>query len=206
MKKTWMIALVFLSACNSTHITSSWRNEHVAPASYGRIMVAAMIPDNQRNIQQAMERSMVDQLRRKGYQAVSAFQEFGPKAFQGLNENAVMAKVRGNNADALITISQTDHSRSRSYVPGSIYPSPWGWGWGGGYYSPGYVRNNTRYAWETNFYDMASNKMVYSVQSQSFDPSSANDLAEDYSRQIVRDMKDKGVLVKPQKSKDLAEK
>ena len=67
MKKTWIIALVFLAACSNTHITSSWKNEHIAPASYGRIMVAAMIPDNQRNIQQAMERSMVDQLRRKGY-------------------------------------------------------------------------------------------------------------------------------------------
>jgi hypothetical protein len=201
MKKTWIIALILLASCSDTHITSSWKNDKIPPASYNKIMVIALIPDNQRNIRQAMEKNMVEQLRRKGYNAVSGFQEYGPKAFEGLNETATLAKVKADNADALITIALTNHTRSRSYVPGSIYPSPWGWGWGwgGGYYSPGYVRNNNRYVWETNFYEVENNRMAYSVQSQSFDPGSANDLAEAYSRQIVRDMRDKGLLVKHSK-------
>ena len=202
MKKTWIIAIILLASCSSTHITSSWRNDKIAPTNYAKIMVIALIPDNQRNIRQAMERNMVEQLRRKGFSAVSGFQEDGPKAFEGMAENATLAKARAEGADGVITISLTNHTRSRSFVPGTIYPSPWGWGWGwgGGYYSPGYIRNNNRYAWETNFYITASSAMAYSVQSQSFDPSSANDLAEDYARQIVRDMKDKGVLVKHLKS------
>jgi hypothetical protein len=199
MKKTWIIGwLLVLCSCSSTQITSSWRNKNVPSTNYQKIMVVALIPDNQRNVLQAMENSMVDQLRRKGYNAVSSFQEFGPKAFQGMTEQQALSKVKSDNADAMVTISQTNHSRSRTYVPGTIYPSPWGWGWGwgGGYYSPGYVRNDVRYAWETNFYDIPSDKVLYSVQSRSFDPSSAYDLAEDYSRQIVRDMRDKGVLLK----------
>jgi hypothetical protein len=203
----WIISFLLLASCSSTHITSSWKNDHFTPTTYAKILVVAMIPDNERNIQQAMEKSMVEELHRKGYAAVSAFQEFGPRAFQGLKESDVLAKVKGDSADALITISQINHSRSRSYVPGTIYPSPWGWGWGwgGGYYSPGYIRNDSHYAWETNFYDVASTKTLYSVQSRTFDPSSAYNLAEGYSRQIVRDMKDKRVLIK-QRSKDVADK
>jgi hypothetical protein len=205
MKQSWIFALVLLAACSNTHVTSSWRNENIPTVHYNKIIVVALVPDNQRNIQQAMERSMVDQLHKKGYYAVSALKEFGPNAFQGMTETQALAKVKSDSADAMITISQTNHSRSRRYVPGSIYPSPWGWGWGGGYYSPGYVRNDNRYSWETNFYDIPSAKVLYSVQSRSFDPSSAHDLAESYSREIVRDMKDKGVLTK-QSRKDLADR
>jgi hypothetical protein len=196
MKKTWIIALILFASCSNTHITSSWKNDQVPPAYYNKIMVIALIPDNQRNIRQAMEKSMVEQLRHNGYNAISGFQQYGPKAFEGLDENATLAKVKADSADALITIALTNHTRSRSYVPGAIYPSPWGWGWGGGYYGPGYIRNNNKYAWEANFYEAGTARMAYSVQSQSFDPSSAHDLAEAYSRQIVRDMKDKGVLVR----------
>lgn len=207
MKKTWILALFLLAACSNTHITSSWRNDRVPPVHYAKVMVLAMVPDNQRNIRQAMERSMVDQLHRNGYEAVSAFQEFGPKAFEGMTEAASVAKAKADGADGLLTISQTDHRRTRQYVPGTIYPSPWGWGWGwgGGYYSPGYVRSANRFAWETNFYDVGSDKVLYSVQSNSFDPSSATDLADSYSKQIVRDMKEKKVLLK-QSKRDLADR
>lgn len=196
MKKPWILALLFLASCSSTKITSSWRNDRVPPAHYNKIMVLAMVPDNQRNIRRAMEQSMADQLTRNGFPAVSALAAFGPKAFEGMTEQASLAKAKDFGADGLLTISQTNHSRTREYVPGTIYPSPWGWGWGGGYYSPGYVRNGTRFAWETNVYDVASDKVLYSVQSKSFDPGSANELAGSYSRQIVRDMKKKAVFVK----------
>lgn len=198
MKNPWIFTLFLLASCSSTKITSSWRNDRVPPAHYNKIMVLAMVPDNQRNIRRAMEQSMADQLTRNGIPAVSALAEFGPKAFEGLDEKASVAKARGSGADGLLTISQTDHRRTREYVPGTIYPSPWGWGWGwgGGYYSPGYTRSGTRFAWETNVYDVVSDKVLYSVQSKSSDPGSANELAGSYSRQIVRDMKKKGVFLR----------
>jgi hypothetical protein len=198
MKNSWILLLGVLAACSNTHITSSWKNDNVPPVHYNKIVVLAMVPAAQRNIRQAMENSMAEQLRRNGYNAVSALQEFGPAALQGLSEQASLGKVKGANGDGLITISQINQSRTRQYVPGMIYPSPWGWGWGwgGGYYSPGYIRNDVHYSWETNFYDVGTDKVLYSVQSKSFDPSSAHDLADSYSRQIVKDMKEKRVLVK----------
>lgn len=193
MKSPWILALLFLVSCSSTKITSSWRNDRVPPAHYNKIMVLAMVPDNQRNIRRAMEQSMADQLTRNGIPAVSALALFGPKVFEGMDEKASVAKARDSGADGLLTISQTDHRRTREYVPGAFYPSPWGWGWG---YGPGYTRSGTRFAWETNVYDVVSDKVLYSVQSKSSDPSSANELAGSYSRQIVRDMKKKGVFLR----------
>lgn len=207
MKSTWILALALLAACTNTHITSSWKNDRVPPVHYSKLVVLAMVPDNQHGIGQAMEHSMVEQLKHNGYNAVSAIQEFGPNTLRGLSEQESLARIRADQADGLITISLTDHKRTRSYVPGTIYPSPWGWGWGygGGYYSPGYIRSDVHFSWLTNLYDVNSAKVLYSVESSSVDPASAGDLAGSYSHQIVRDMKEKGVLAK-QSRKDIADR
>ena len=55
---------------------------------------------------------------------------------------------------------------------------------------------STDYFLESNLYDIASGSLLYSVQTKSFDPSSATGLASDNSKKIVKDLKEKGVLVK----------
>ena len=62
-------------------------------------------------------------------------------------------------------------------------------------YQPGYYTTSTDYFLESNLYDIASGNLLYSVQTKSFDPSSATALASDNSKKIVKDLKEKGVLV-----------
>ena len=62
-------------------------------------------------------------------------------------------------------------------------------------YQPGYYTTSTGYFLESNLYDIASGNLLYSVQTKSFDPSSATALASDNSMKIVKDLKEKGVLV-----------
>jgi hypothetical protein len=61
-------------------------------------------------------------------------------------------------------------------------------------YSPGYYVTTTKYFWESNLYEVESRELVYSVQTQSFNPTSAGSLANEYGKMIVRDILKNNIL------------
>lgn len=212
MKKLFIIALailpVFFTACSSgTRITSSWRSPDApsSAAAFKKVMVVAVLSDQNRGLQQAMETQLVNELLSKGIAAASSYQTYGPGSFK--NENQAKRQLRNSGADAIMTIVLLDKTKEKNYVPGNVTYEPWGWGpyyghfWGyyryyyGRIYTPGYYTTNTSYFWESNLYDLRNDKLIYSVQTESFDPSSAISLSKDYSHKIVDNMMKQGVLL-----------
>ena len=55
---------------------------------------------------------------------------------------------------------------------------------------------DTKYFWESNLYDMSNQKLVYSVQTKSFDPATSESMAHEYGRMIVKNMVKQQVLAK----------
>ncbi|MFM7645942.1 MAG: hypothetical protein ACKO41_04425 [Sphingomonadales bacterium] len=45
------------------------------------------------------------------------------------------------------------------------------------------------------FYDLSDSKLIYSAQSQSFDPTSSDNLGREYGKLIVEDIVNKGIIV-----------
>ena len=93
MKKIIITALVLLfglAACTSTQVTSSWKasNANVS-SSYNKIMVLGIIKQKDRSLREELENQLVSELKEKGYDAHSALQEYGPKAFDRLSEEAI---------------------------------------------------------------------------------------------------------------------
>ncbi|HEY8389279.1 MAG TPA: hypothetical protein VIK74_11780 [Parasegetibacter sp.] len=198
---------VVIVACSSTRVTSSWKSPD-APASnlsYNRVMVVALLAEKDRSLQQKMETALVDQLVSKGVAATSAYQEFGP-GFSNRNERQVMRQLKATGADAVMTIVLLDKTKEEQYVPGNAQFAPVGfyynrfWGYYSymydRIYSPGYYTTTTGYFWESNLYDLKADKIVYSVQTESFDPPSAENLAREYASKITENMMREGVLIK----------
>ena len=104
----------------------------------------------------------------------------------------------------MLTIVLLDKTRERYYTPGQSYYTPYGiyynrfWGYSrtiyGRIYSPGYYTTDTKYFWESNLYDLESGELLYSAQSQSFDPPSSSILGKEYGRLIVDDLVNKRVI------------
>ena len=200
-----MLALLLLISCSpSVKITNSWKSENLPQKSYAKIMVVGMLPEKDRNLRENFENHMVGDLKSRGYNAVSSLIELGPKAFENMNEQEVLDKLKDYGVDGVITIVLLDKQRERYYIPGRIYYSPYTiyqrhfWGYYttiyGRIYTPGYYIRNTKYFWESNFYDMESRELLYSVQTESFDPASAATLSNEYGQMIVNDLAKKGVL------------
>ncbi|SKA15536.1 hypothetical protein SAMN04488128_1021164 [Chitinophaga eiseniae] len=205
MKKLGLIlsglAIMALAAC-STKVTSSWRANNAQQLQKDqKIMVMALVPQKDRALRSQMEDFTVAEFRRKGYNAVSALQEFGPGEFMKMGEKQAIRKLQGSDVGQVLTIVMVDKGREKSYTPGYAY-SPYGyWGfwpyysrWYNNYYGPGYVTYSTRYQWEGNLYDLKSGQLLYSVQSQSFDPPSTARMAVLYAQQVVKDMAKRNLL------------
>jgi len=205
-----LILIVSFTGCGpSSRIISSWKPKDVEPRQYNKIMVLGLINGSDRTLREKMEEHIAGDLRELGYNAMCSCDEFDPKAFEDLNEKQALEKLTNSGVDAVLTIVLLDKAKERYYVPDRVYYSPYFiyhdsfWGY---YrtmydrvYGPGYYAVSTKYFWESNLYSLDGKRLLYSAQSQSFDPVSAQSLGHEYGKMIARDMVKKNVLSKPGK-------
>jgi hypothetical protein len=208
MKIIVILAAIFIFAalgCGpSSYITSSWKAENVQPKKYKKIVVLGLVRESDRNLREKMEQHLVGDLKDLGYNAVCSCDEYNPKAFENMSEEQAISKLRNSGVDAVLTIVLLDKTKERYYVPGRVQYSPYYiyhdrfWGYSrtmyGRIYSEGYYAIGTKYFWESNFYDLEANQLLYSAQSQSFDPNSAESLGHEYGQMIVKSMVQKNIL------------
>ena len=197
--------LLLLWGCSSSSkITSSWRSPDRATLSFKKVVVLGLIRDADRTIREEMEQYLASALRNRGQWAECACELYGPKEFDQLNEQQAIEKLKSKEVDAVLTIVLLDKTKERYYVPGHMNYTPYGlyynrfWGYSraiyGRIYSPGYYVTDTKHFWESNLYDLSSGELLYSSQSQSFDPPNAAAMGKDYGKLIVEDLDSKRVI------------
>ena len=204
---TLFIMVIFLYSCNSTEITSSWKAAESANVSnYKKILVLGIFNDNDRSWTQQVEVELAGQISSLGYEAVSALNLYGPKAFENMSEEQVVNKLKSSQFDAVFTTALLNVSSQENYRPGVVNVEPvrvvynrFGRYYRKVYdrvYQPGYYSTSTQYFLESNLYDLNSGDITYSVQGKTFNPSSTGALSRDYGKQVLKDIKKKNVLVK----------
>lgn len=202
-----LFIMLLLLGCATSQITSAWQPPNTLPKAFNKIVVLGLIREADRSIRENMENHLVADLKERGYGAYSAYAQFGPKAFENLNEEQVYERLKQSGADAVLTIVLLNKEKEKHYQPGRMIYSPYAVYYHrfGGYYTtlitrietPGYYTESTRYFWESNLYDLHTKELVYSVQTQTFDPSSTESLGHEYGKMIMEDMAKRNVLVKP---------
>ena len=201
-----VFAAATLFSCTSTQVISSYKDEKAPAKDYKKILVLGIFQQKDRGVKQETENQLANRLKELGYLAVTAMDEYGPKEFEKVPEEQVADKLKSSGFDAVITTALLDKKNAQVYQQGTVRYQPVGVRYDrfGRYYStvydrvydPGYYTTSTDYILETNLYDIATGNLVYSGQTQSYDPSSSSALANDNSKRIVQDLKNKGVLVK----------
>lgn len=197
-------SFVFLTGCSQSRITSSWKAPDASGKSFQKILVLGLIREEDRLLQQKMEEHLAADLGRMGYQAESALKVFGPKAFDKMNEDEALSQLRNSGFDAVLTIVLLDKEKEKRYVAGNVYYSPYSiyyrrfWGYRSTLYfriyEPGYYVTDTRYFWESNFYELANQRLLYSAQSKSFDPANAETMGHTYGLMLTKDLVKQEVL------------
>jgi len=205
MKNNMILAALFLfvTGCSSSKITTVWKANDISNQTYGKILVLGLIPDKDRRIQENMENHVAGDLIDLGYNAVTSLQVFGPKAFDLMDERSALEKVKNSGINAVITIVMLDKKKERKYIPARANYSSGGymnnfWEYRTGLYNriiePGYYITESKYYWESNFYEISPQKMIYSVQTQSFDPKNSWSMGHEYGHMIINNMVKEQVL------------
>jgi hypothetical protein len=200
---TVILASLFLFSCSSTKLSSSWKAENSSTKIYHNILVWGILTEKDSSLREKMEAHLVNDLASKGYHAVSSFSVFGQGNYKKISEKEIVEKFKNTGVDAVITMVLLDKSKEQMYVSPSIINNPSNIDQVNRYYSatydkvfsPGYYVTTTNYFWESNFFEVSEDKLVYSVRTKSFDPSSIDMLAHESGVTILKDMIRKKVIL-----------
>lgn len=195
-----VLAIFMLVACGpSQKITSSWKNPQISSTSkYTKLFITAMVPNP--NYRSIIERDLEAAAVAHGLKTVSGMDIF-PTTFTKENapsKEEILQKVRAAGADAILTISLVDKTSETRYVPGTTTYTPhMGYGGFGGYYgyaygsmysTPGYYTEDKTYFMEARVFDVATENMLWSAQSEAYNPSKIEKFSKEYTALLVERM------------------
>lgn len=193
--------LCLVSCGPSQRVTSSWTNPQKPVATkFSKVFIAALV--NNAAYKNVIENDLAAAATARGYQVVKSGDLISPNF---TNENApkkdaILQQVRASGCDAIFTVSLVDKQSETRYVPGTTTYSPYmgygGYGFGGYYgymapsiYStPGYTTTDKTYFMEARLFEAASENMVWSAQSEAYNPSKIDKFSKDYSSMLVEQM------------------
>ena len=210
LSKIAIVSLIVLGgmSCSTTKIIGSWKDPE-SSKGFNNIMVVGLTSDFL--AQASVEEHMVDILKRRGgVNAQVSNTVFKPKMKITDEMKAEVARKLGEQGfDGLLTVALVSIDQQTSYVPGTVYQpyaypgygSYWGYY---GYYSPmvysqGYYTSNKVYTIEANLYDVASEKLIWAARSETTDPSSLEKFSKEYSKKVVYQMDQEGMLTNKKK-------
>ena len=203
--KTIMIVsaglLLFMISCSSSRVITSWKTDKPY-SDIKKVLVLGLTGELDRDFCVKMEKHLVGDLAQKGFDAVAAYDVYGPGSFDSLQEKDAIEKIRSKDFDAVITIVLLNKQKEKIYVqirPKSRLPFEeefWSY-----YtsqfdkvYHKDYYTTATNYFWESNLYELSSNTLIYTSRTESFDPITAASLAHEYGKLISEDMIVKGIF------------
>ncbi len=201
MKLTIWIKLTLFSclwlACNSSKISSSWKSPAFQTKNFQQIVIWAIVSENDSALKIKMENHFVNDLKEAGYNAIAAYTVYGFN--NKLQEKEIVPLFKKSGVDGLITLVLLDKKKELNFYPPIISYQPVAesnFSYAGRYltstyekvYTPGYYATDTRYFWECNLYDMSTEKLVYVLKTDSFNPQSTEKLAHENGKLILSNM------------------
>ena len=191
-KSLLVFITVLFTACATTTPVVEWRAPEFKDATFDDILIIGVSEDNaaRRNF----EDTFVAELKKLGVNAVSSYSIMGTE--QKISKESVEAAIKGKKIDAVLVTHLVGVETRETYTPPTYRPSPMMGGYYGYYshvytyvYEPGYYTRYKVVKLETNLYDTASAKLVWSTQSESVDSSSVKKLIDSKIKATIKQLK-----------------
>jgi hypothetical protein len=211
MKRNQLLPLLFISfffaTCSSTkQPTGVWVNKEKAKGkSFKNIFIIVLTADIQARVK--LEGDLVNAATARGYKAVKSIDAMPVdiKNPTTPSKEEVVNKVKASGCDAVFIAALLKEEEAVDYVPSSTsykimpYTSYYG------YYVNVYAAVSTSsyysvdktYFMQSNLYDVASEELMMSVQSEVFRPSSLNSFSTSYTSTLMKQLEKAKIIKKP---------
>lgn len=187
-------ALLLTAACSTTRLTSVWQDEELQGHGYGNILVIGVA--EQEHNRRLFEQHFVDELEAIGIKAEASYRIL--RSGTEITRDTIAPALKGRGIDAVVithlvgvekeTVYRPpiDYASTRGYYNGlyNYYPAVHGY-----VTTPGYYTTHEIVKLETNLYDAGTEKLVWSAQSETFAPESAEEVIDDLIRLVITDLK-----------------
>jgi hypothetical protein len=191
------VALVGLVACSGTRLDGIWRDPGYGGGPFHQVAVVVLGTD------EAVRRLAEDEFVRRLPMSTRGIASYGlvPAAEQG-DADKVRARLRAGGFDGVIVARLAGVEGTPTWGAGSIERVPVSYRTLGNYYvsayqelqRPTYVRRPTTVRVQTNVYAVASESLIWSAVSQTFNPDATREVAGDVAKVVVEQLRDAGIL------------
>lgn len=165
------LAALLLAGCSSsTRILTSWKDPSFQEGSVKRVVVMGLTPIG--SMRRQYESMFAEELRKLKVDAVMGLDVI--KELEGLEKDAALATLREAGVTHVLATRLVDKKTVQEYHPPTTMSVGYGGypGYYGGWYpymsvgytavtSPGYYQQKQVYNLETNLYDLAADKLVW---------------------------------------------
>jgi len=211
MKRTFIYLLILTAlaiACSTPQkITSYWVNKEAVPTGPYKAIYFIAITQNQ-STQPIVENMMADLLVSRGRKVVLNSELYPPSfsATSQLSREQLVDNITRTGCDGVLTATVLDTKTTETYHQGASY-APMNYGYYGSYYgyynyyypivySPSYYTTDKTYYIETNFFDVKTDKLMWSIHSEAYNPSDLESFFKGYSKVILDKLIAEGLIEK----------
>ena len=194
----WLLCTLFsgvlIIACAGTKLTQTWVDEAHRGKPVSDILVIAITYKEE--VRHSFEDKFVAQLKALGIEAVSSADVIPIPADLKLEKDQILNVVNKFGNDAVIITHMVGVEEKETYSPATQSDTGFY-----GYYDglipardPGFYKTRTFVRLLTNLYDVKTEKLIWSGQSETKDPRSIKQTIDDVINVVIKDMQKKGLL------------
>jgi hypothetical protein len=204
---TSLLIVWTMSCSSSTKITGSWVNPEAKGKTTSNKSVFIASLSRNMEVRTKLETALANEAAKHNIKAIKSTDYFTPDFYQTMPaKDQLLSQIKKTGADAILTVSLIKKESETRYVPGSAGYAPMpGFRWYGGFYSyynywypylynPGYYTTDKTYFMETNLYDVNTEQLIWSAQSETVNPASIDAFAKEYPKKLVARMTQDGLL------------
>jgi len=185
-----LFPLALAAACTSTKLVSTWQDPRYAGGAFQKLMVIGLgaSPGGRAEF----ENAMVDALTAQGVIAVASVGYFADAS--QMTRDAVRGWVMRDGFQGVLVTRLEDVKQSVVVTPPQYQDLYGYWGYYGTVMTPGYVDETTKFIISTDLFDARTGGVVYTAESNSFNPSSRGKLIKELTKLLVDDLTKRGLL------------
>lgn len=199
------VLAVAVSACATTGFVSTWKAPDAKPLQLKGTKVAAVVMMRNEAARRSAEDALAREITAHGAEGVAMYSVV-PDARPD-NEPAARAMLEAAGFAGAVVMRPVGRDKEVVSTPvvygGPVYGPYWGgyygYGWGSPWgYAPvgGEIRTNTIVSVETLIYSLRDNKLVWSGQSKTTNPSGVDQLVKETATLVAQELRKQGLISK----------
>ncbi|VAW26990.1 hypothetical protein MNBD_BACTEROID04-1363 [hydrothermal vent metagenome] len=195
-------ALPFLfSSCSKTNLVDNWSDQNFSGPPLKKVLVIGIIKNSDKR--KSFEKTFSKSLTTNNRSGIASY-TYLPNLEHKIDKETILAAVEKSGADGVMIVTTHGTFQQERVTRGTVDYIPntgLGYGMYGYYnmshafvYNPGYTVTDTLLMIDTKLFDVKTEKLIWSGKTETFNPTSAKEVINEFESLIIRKMESSGVI------------